>query len=239
MNALEAKSHLKFRPLLNLALVLAGFIVGVGVFASLSLSWVFDAALIGLAFYVYFFVLERQAVSLRCPSCHRVVEANTPWVCGFCQKRNDNVEKYPFVHRCEHCGAEPKAYQCHHRDCGELIFLSEDRLERNYARCVSRSFDEEQQAEIAEEQRQKRKLEHELNLAELTARLKGFQGKEEDKKSPRERMQEDFELHETKVMGVHELAREKKQRATELYGDDAEMLARANEMIDAWVAEHT
>jgi hypothetical protein len=72
-----------------------------------------------------------------CNHCERKIATNTPWVCGFCQKKNERIDEFPFVHRCEHCGAEPKAYKCHHSDCRKLIFLSEDQQEINYAKCVN------------------------------------------------------------------------------------------------------
>ena len=86
---------------------------------------------------LFFFYLDRRAMGIECPSCGKYILTNTPWICGFCGAKNFRVDEYPFVGRCgnKECGAEPKAYQCHH--CEKLIFLTPDRQNFNFAKSVN------------------------------------------------------------------------------------------------------
>jgi hypothetical protein len=86
---------------------------------------------------LFFFYLDRRAMGIECPSCGKYILTNTPWICGFCGAKNFRVDEFPFVGRCgnKECGAEPKAYQCHH--CEKLVFLTPDRQKFNFAKCVN------------------------------------------------------------------------------------------------------
>lgn len=97
--------------------------------------------------FIFFSVLLKQPLGFYCTNanCGKYVSSKTPWICGFKQCRNDDLEEHPFIGACKHCGAEPKAYQCHH--CGSLIYLSEDEQDHNFARCT-RPFKERSDLDI-------------------------------------------------------------------------------------------
>jgi hypothetical protein len=133
----EARQWFKLRGAVNWVVTIVIFIPLCFVLMQFLDEWLAGAIAIGAAFCLYFFVLDKRAIGIECPHCQKYIETNTPWICGYKGCRNENVDDFPFVYRCEHCSAEPKAYKCHHRECGKLIFLSKDRIEINYAQCVN------------------------------------------------------------------------------------------------------
>src|SRR4051812_17615161 len=113
MNPLSARLRFRLRTLVNFFCVTASFTFFAVIVSGFPFAWIADAVAIALLFYVFFFLLENRTISLHCPHCRKYIATNTPWVCGFCKGENKRVDEYPFVHRCEKCGAEPKAYKCH------------------------------------------------------------------------------------------------------------------------------
>ena len=115
------------------------FVAGSGVFSVFFAVFLmcsmnpFVAALIaggaGLALYLY---LENWLLVITCPHCRKDINTNTPWLCGFKQCHNENVNEYPFVHECETCHQAPKAYECHH--CRRIIPLGSDPQEEQAAK---------------------------------------------------------------------------------------------------------
>jgi len=90
------------------------------------------------------------------------------------------VDDFPFVYHCEHCGVEPKAYQCHHNNCGGIIFLSKDKLT---TLCATLIRPEKKSAppppkkgpvvdKITQENETIRETEYKLRKAELDLKLK-------------------------------------------------------------------
>ena len=139
-------------------------------------AWLATIISMGIMMFVFFAVFNKQAIGFNCDKCGAYIESNNPWICGFKQCRNDNADAYPFVHRCEHCGAEPKAYQCHH--CGKLIFLTEDELKSNYARCT-RSFKERSDLDIPSLEQDLRKAGLELNIEGVDKEMERLTRKQE------------------------------------------------------------
>jgi predicted RNA-binding Zn-ribbon protein involved in translation (DUF1610 family) len=133
------------------------------------------------AFCLHFFYLDKRAIGIECPHCGKYIETNTPWICGYKQCRNENVDDFPFIYRCEHCGAEPKAYKCHH--CDSLIFFTKDQLRINYAQCVnlpvkSEPVKKDQTAEkIGKQDEEKRDLLHELDVTKIKGNIKEAKAK--------------------------------------------------------------
>jgi len=84
-------------------------------------------------FYVFFFFLEGRSIDLECNHCGKHINGNTPWRCGICKQGNERTKTFPFVHRCQHCSDEPKAYKCHHEGCGKLNYLTRDSLAKGFA----------------------------------------------------------------------------------------------------------
>lgn len=241
MNALHGRMQFRLRTAINIAVVVAVFIPLALVLALFPFAWIGDAILIVILYLVFAYVLEQRVIGIECPHCGKHIETNTPWICGFCQKTNDEGSEFPFVHRCKHCGAEPKAYQCHHRECRKLIFLSKDELETNYARCVNASIVEPQpSAEATDEEqwlREKKKMEHELMMTELSAKLDAAKRRAEldRKRSPRERLEKSFEDFHTGALGAREIAREKEKEIKVRYKDDPEMQKAALEAVEDWL----
>jgi len=240
----SGKWRFKIRPLANYVFCLIIFTAVAVLFslvASGFLLWLADAGAIAVLFYLNFYVLEKRGIRIRCPHCTKYIATNVPWICGFCEKRNDNIDAFPFIHRCEHCSAEPRSYKCHHRNCGKLIFLTDDHLEENFARCVSTPIPDETEAETNLQAREKRKMEHELIMAELSAKLNLVKEKSEfmKKKSPRAKKEESFESFHGGVMAAREIAREKKTAIADKYKDDPEMLQWSTEAVDEWLKSET
>src|SRR5688572_5049342 len=123
MNAQNARIRFRIRTLENLAIVAGIFSLLAIIVASFPFAWIIDLALIGILYFVFVYVLEQRVIGIDCPHCGKYLATNTPWICGFCKKLNENGDEYPFVHKCRSCGAEPRAYKCHHRACAKLIFL--------------------------------------------------------------------------------------------------------------------
>jgi hypothetical protein len=121
-----------------------------------------------------------------------------------------------------------------------LVFLSEDRLGQNYARCVSTPVEDVSKAEISLQEREKRAMEHQLMMTRLTAELNDAKRKVEPPKkiNPLEKLEEDFSIHHTRVMGAREIARREKAANAEKYKDDPPGLKDANDAVDDWLSRH-
>ena len=113
---LTGKLRFRFRGLTNWLFAMFIFAVWVVLLLPFWFGWIADLAGVAFMCYFMFFILEKRPIKIWCPNCLKVVLSNTPWVCGFRGCKNENADDFPVVHRCEHCGAEPKAYKCHH--CG-------------------------------------------------------------------------------------------------------------------------
>lgn len=175
---LKARQWFKLRAPVNWAISIVAFIPLVFIFQNL-LPFVFaDIIALALAFCLFFFFLHKRAIAIKCLACHKHIETNTPWICGNQDKhcRNDQVDDFPFIHRCQHCGFIPKAYQCHH--CGELIFLSKDKQETGYAKCAdipaqTKTVKKDLAAGKASKQNgEKADLLHELEVAKIRGEIK-------------------------------------------------------------------
>jgi hypothetical protein len=161
-------------------------VVFIGLFLWLTIF--FDglsAFLIALipTFLLFFFYLDKRAIGIECPHCQKYIETNTPWICGNkdTPHRNDQVNRFPFIYQCQHCGFIPKAYQCHH--CFKLIFLSEDKQVTAYAKCAdiparppkSKPVKKDEYADaMAKQHKEIQATELKVKKAELDVKLKNF-----------------------------------------------------------------
>jgi hypothetical protein len=248
MNALDARLLFRLRVAINFSIVLAFFIVGALLISLLPWPLIGDVILIAISYYLFFHVLNNRTIEIECGNCKKLVEIRTPWTCGFCKRNNNDTDEFPFVHRCVHCGAEPKAYQCHHKGCGKLIFLTKDELDANFAFCLGKPLTDEkipietEDEETGEKEREKEKrtLEHQIVIADLSAKLHAVKQKAEFvvKKAPGEKIEESFQNHHAETMAVHELSKKQRGINAEKYKDDPEMLKLANEALDDWVRSH-
>jgi len=244
MNAVHARIRFRLRTLENLAIVAVAFSAIAVTVSNSPLAWIIDFAAMGILYFVFVYALERRAIEIECPHCAKHIVTNIPWICGFCQKLNENGDEFPFVHKCKACGAEPRAYKCHHRGCSKLIFLGRDELEANFARCVNAPAVELETPAITETEAEKRSremkdIEHETMLCELNAKLNAAKERAEmaKKKTPKERLEKSFESHHSTTMGAREIARAKRKEMEEKYKDDPEMLKDALDAIDDWLAK--
>jgi len=132
----------------------------------------------GAVFCLFFFYLDKRAFGIVCPHCQKYIETNTPWICGYKQCRNENVDDFPFIYRCQHCGAEPKAYQCHHLDCQKLIFFTKDEQKINFAKCVNVPVKSKPvkkdptEGKIAKQDAELHDLKHELDVTIIKGNIK-------------------------------------------------------------------
>ena len=167
---------------------------------------------------------------------------NTPWVCGFCKAANNNVDDFPFIHRCQHCSAEPKAYKCHH--CGELIFLTDDQLKANHAFCLGTEVQlvppPPAPDEAAHQKREVETLQHQVIVARLTAELNKVKNQAElsKKKSPEQKIEESLTEHLASNMAGFRAARNVKMALAEELKDDPDLLEKANASVDEWLDGH-
>lgn len=188
-----------------------------------------------------FFVLDTRAIKILCNHCHKPIITNTPWVCGFCQENNNHTDNFPFIHRCEHCGAEPKAYKCHH--CGELIFLTDDQLKANFASCIGTEVKAVPPPQAPDEselqQREMQNLKNQIILTQLHAELKKEKRIEESlkKKSPEEEAEERLGKHVAGDIAVFTAARRVRLKYNEEFKDDPELLKKINLSVDQFLEE--
>ncbi len=175
-NPLRARQWFKLRGAINWAVTIVVFIPLVFVLMHLCEAWLAFAIALAVAFCLHFFVLDKRAIGIECPHCGKYIETNTPWICGYKQCRNENVDDFPFIYRCEHCGAEPKAYKCHH--CDALIFFTKDQLRINYAQCVNlpvkpQPVKKDKTVEkVVKQNEEKRDLLHELDVTKIKGDIK-------------------------------------------------------------------
>lgn len=236
MNATKARQYFSVRTLINCLIILAIFVPLAFVFAKLPYGWIWVMALIGALYFLFFYVLETRTGNVPCSGCGNKVDAGTPWICGFCGAANKNTVTFPFIHKCEHCGAAPKAYKCHH--CGDLVFLSPDRQRSNFARCLAAPSQDELAKESAIQQREKQALDHKILIAELNAKLDAMiRDRSAQHKSPRAALEESLDRSYTRTMGVHEIMTEKRAEARVKYPNDPERLQQAFDAIEAWGRE--
>ncbi len=248
---MTSRARFKSRTSDNIAILLAAFIlvefilsglVAI-IFTSFLPMFVVDAVGIGAAYYFYI-LWDKRAIRLQCRACKNIVLSNTPWVCGFCKESSKNANEHPFVDKCMHCGNEPKAYKCHHGDCRKFIFLTDDRLETNYAYCLIAPSEvpeppkpDERTVKVKAHQETKQDKEHELEVAKLDEQLKQIKERIDGPKikTPFEQKKDSFDKYYDGVMGVREYACQKRAEAAERYKDNPELLKDANEAIDEFI----
>lgn len=238
---IDAKLQFKLRTLQNVACCIAGFVAWAAFCSFLPFRWLLDLVGIAVAWYVLFFVLEKRPIGFRCPGCLKYISSNTPWVCGVCKRENRRPDDFPFVHHCEHCSAQPKAYKCHHTkadksECDRIIFLSEDEQEQNYAYCLNTETQLPPEDKRMQRNESKEALVHDIEMAELASKLDSIKQRAEfsKKKSPTEEIEESFEKHHSRFMGTREFARRQRAVNAGKFKDDPEMLKFADEAVDDW-----
>jgi hypothetical protein len=248
-NPRNAKLRFRLRPLNNCLFVAVIATALIFTFSYYYWWWIADIILMGLLYYFFFFILEHRPIKLRCPHCEKIIRSNTPWVCGFCQKKNANTDTFPFIEKCEHCSAEPKAYKCHHILCGKIIYLTDDELEPNYAHCLNSPAEisgrtvklKTNQDDVQDKEHEVQMANYRVMLAKLDAELKETNRKSEPIKikSPYQQKEEGLKNYLAGVMGARELAAKQKAENEITYKDRPDDLEDANEAVDDWLKRNT
>jgi len=86
-------------------------------------------------------------------------------------------------------------------------------------------------------EKQKRAIENELIITELSAKLNAAKQRVEleKKRSPKERLEKSFEDHHATTMGAREIAEAQKKEIKKKYRGDRKMQQAAAEAIDDWL----
>lgn len=206
-------------------------------FTQTPFPWLADFATIAVLYFMVFHVLNTRAIKIRCPHCGKILKTNTPWVCGFCGAKNQNANDFPFVYKCEHCGAEQKAYNCHHGDCGKPILLTEDVDDSSPAYCAVAPAVDKTPEEVAKRLKKKEALKDEVEILDLQAKKNERKSRLDlgKKKKPSEAREEDFEKFFETFVGDPDFAIKKKAYFAEKYKGNRKMLKKLNAAIDAWL----
>jgi hypothetical protein len=233
-DALSARTRFRLRTLVNCLFVLGIFVPAAIVFARIPFGGLFQILTGATLFFLFFFVWEDRAIWMACDTCKKPIATNTPWECGYCHKENTETSAFPFVHRCKHCQAEPKAYKCHHG--GHLIFLTEDKMEDHYAQCLGSSKKDDVLDEETSQAREKRAKEHALGMAALDEKLEAFKERKEALKKlpPKEAIQADYEKGHSVVLGVEEFYAERLKQIQEEFKDNPPRLERELAYLKDW-----
>lgn len=240
MDPLNCRFWFQLRTPVNIALSLVICAVLVVTLSFYTSAWLADVIAIGLTTYFFVVFLNKRSIRIRCEHCGKIILSNTPWICGFCHEENRNTDDFPFVHHCAHCLAAPKAYRCHHKDCGQLIYLTVDRLEENYAHCAN--IKNETLPPLRRDARDEEKLEkeHQLIIAELDRKLAAIkrQGEFVKPKTPMEEKEASLDRRFAAAMGAREAAMRKKAQIAEQYKSDSVARADAEKVVDDWLADN-
>ncbi len=197
---------------------------------------------IGAVFCLFFFVLDKRAIGIRCSNerCAKHIETNTPWICGNKGCRNDQIDDFPFIFKCQHCGYYPKAYKCHH--CEQLIFFTSDHQKDGYAVCANDSFrprrvkKREQHEDAVVGMKEKIELKGlSLEEAGLDVQLKRQQDALKPFTAKIKTPEQELEEFLNKSVGDEDAAEKWKALVAEKFKDDPHGLERCLLLIDNWV----
>jgi hypothetical protein len=245
LHPLESRTQFKTRTLRTWAAILGAFVILLFLLlftCSLLLPGTVGkivafliAATVACVLYALY---NSRPVRLRCCSCQKIILGNTPWVCGACGGKHYDATEFSFLNRCQHCGAEPKAYRCHHKNCGQPIFFTVDESELNLAHCLNTqgqpSEDEADARQARDRLREKRVKEHAVAMRELDVQLKKHQAELEGPKirSHRETAIKAFDDEYDGTMAVEEHLARRRKEIEEEFKDDPTLLKRAKKALE-------
>ncbi len=239
MKPLDAKLYFRFQVVINSLIILVIFLPLSWFFAQTQYAFFANVGIIALLYFLFFHVLDGKSIALICPKCAKQIDSITPWVCGFCQRRNAKTTQFSLLHKCEHCEAEPKAYRCHH--CEELMFLSKDEQRANFAYCINLDMPKPITPDASFQRKEAKEAAlHEIEMTELAGRLELTKKRVGlGKKSTSDEIEESFQKFFVSRMGREEFAKNMRPVFAEKYKDDVEMLEKANDIMIAWLREET
>jgi len=241
-NPLTARQWFKLREPVNWAVTAILFVPVFVVLMYLVGAFLAGVISIAAAFCLFFFLLQNRAIRIACSNerCGKDIETNTPWICGNKGCRNDHVDQFPFIYKCEVCGYYPKAYECHH--CGQLIFFTSDHQKSGYAVCANESFKprkakkREKHQDAVVERKEKIELKGlSVQEAELEVQLK----KHEDAIKPLslkvKTPEQELEEFMSKSVGDEEAAEKWRELVNKKYVEGDPEREKRHSLIDDWV----
>ncbi|HZR17344.1 MAG TPA: hypothetical protein VFE51_08455 [Verrucomicrobiae bacterium] len=239
--AITARRRFRMRTFNNCLFVLGIFVPGCILFSRLPAHDVLELLLGAGLFFLFFFVWQDRTIWLFCDSCHKPIATNTPWQCGFCHKENTQTTRFPFVGECEHCHAEPKAYKCHYDDCGQLAFLTADKMKEHFAMCVGSPVKQDSVSDEEQQRKEKLAKAHALEMANLDEKLEAFRERKEALKKlpPTEAIRADYEKGHAMFLGVDEFYDERLKQIKEEFKDNPDRLERELSYLNKWRLKRT
>lgn len=184
-----------------------------------------------------------------CPHCGKYLPSDLSWVCGRCGIHHENDNKHSFLNCCKQCGHAPTAYQCHHPDCEEIIYLDRSYDATFCAYGVGRpepSMNEQRrrQEQIAEAEDHNKMLSIHVDTAgkliQLNERITALTESEKPKKrlakraekSPLEKIEEDWQSHERSLHDLQTFISKSRAEAKRRHARDPVGLQEAEDRID-------
>ncbi len=230
---MQAKFWFRMREAVNWVITIAVFVPLYLILRSGLYPFLAAAISVAIVYCLFFFILDKRAIKIICPENKCKVMTNTPWICGVKGCRNENVDDFPFIFKCEHCKAEPKAYKCHH--CGNLIFFTADRQTINYAQCINYVDSKiPSPSEIPEDEFVKAKREAEV--AEMNAKKAKFaaEAKKYDEKPKEKKLTpaEQFRKNVGSRVELEDEVRKMKAEADEEFKNDRKGRKKRHETIE-------
>jgi hypothetical protein len=236
-----ARLVFKLRPYQNFAIGIATFVLICLLLLLFLNAWVASGIAFLPSFGLYFF-LESRAFIIKCPSCKKIIDTNTPWLCGFKSCRNENIDhQHPFIHECEHCHYIPKAYECHH--CGKPIFLTTDKQKIHMAKFlvgqervkVKRDVLGEK---VATQKEEVSDLEHILKTETIKKQIRITKKPPAPPviKSAEQALQDEIEECVNQQMSLDSIAFRLKEKASRELAGDQDKIERKHALIDNMIA---
>jgi hypothetical protein len=242
---IEARAWFKKKERTTWIATIAAFISLLAILSQFN-DWWLAIIFAGVGSFGLFVFLDKRSPGIECINCKRIIATNTPWLCGFGKDgklcRNENTNTYPFINECEHCHFIPKAYQCHH--CGSLIYLSMDRQEFQFARCLVNSKPNEERKpvvvrdvvgeKVATQKEDVRDLEHKLRKTELEKQIEIEKNKPTGHgiKTPEQALKEEIETAVNGGMTLYTLEHQLKEKADVEFAKDEHKRQQKHALIE-------
>ncbi len=242
-NSQDARMWFKLREPANWAICIAILILLILTIAAITHEYITTfVASVSVVSALYYYVLYNRAIPIKCDKCDNIILSTTPWVCGSCGAKNESVNIYSFLNECQKCQAQPKAYKCHHEQCGKLIYFTPDKQSLNYAYCLNTpgpeptlSTEEKEESEFNLKQKRLnyithlRKLETDLIMTEQV-----FNSASKKSMSYGEKVEEHRKAHHDRNLKAREIYEKEKKEIAEKYKDNPEMMRAENDELEKW-----
>jgi hypothetical protein len=178
-----------------------------------------------------------KPLRLFCVSCGKYVPSDMPWTCGYCDYDHLKVKMYSFLNKCRRCKKPPKSFKCLH--CGGVVFLDKDQDGQHPARSIGKHVSPPTENELRfkkQEHRieQKDDLRHEIEIADLQAKLARIKDSSEGQNSMAG-IKRRLSGHEVHHLGVHLAADEKLAEYKVRFADNPPMLQRGKDLVEDFV----